>query len=120
MHANPWLSIVPVALGAAAACAQSRIDATGANPGTPWPAVDALGRKLPAPEEVGPPRTDRFGGIFDFLWLNERHNRSPHWEGPYDISRILAKDPDALKKPDSSLWGPIGRSHYWGEPLYGY
>lgn len=120
MHASPWLSIVPVALGAAAACAQSRTDATGANPGTPWPAVDALGRTLPAPKEVGPPRTDRFVGIFYFLWLNERHNRSPYWEGPYDISRILAKDPDAMKKPDSPLWGPIGLSHYWGEPLYGY
>ncbi|MGB9623232.1 MAG: hypothetical protein ACPMAQ_00075 [Phycisphaerae bacterium] len=120
MHATPWLSIVSVALCAAAACAQSRAGAAGPNPGTPWPAVDALGRKLPAPEEVGPPRTDRFVGIFYFLWLNERHNRSPYWEGPYDISRILAKDPDAMKKPDSPLWGPIGLSHYWGEPLYGY
>lgn len=88
--------------------------------GTAWPATDALGRSLPTPDEVGPPRPDRFVGIFYFLWLNERHNSSPHWQGPYDVSRILAKDPDALKKPDSPLWGPIGTSHYWGEPLFGY
>ncbi len=92
----------------------------GVNPGVSWPATDGLGRKLPAPDEVGPPRADRFVGIFYFLWLNEVHNKSPHWEGPHDVARILTKDPDALKKPDSPLWGPIGTSHYWGEPLYGY
>ncbi|HSW47060.1 MAG TPA: hypothetical protein VLM89_15965, partial [Phycisphaerae bacterium] len=88
--------------------------------GTPWPAIDALGRSLPTPAEVGQPKPDRFVGIFYFLWLNERANKSPHWDGPYDVSRILEKDPDALKKPDSPLWGPIGVSHYWSEPLYGY
>jgi hypothetical protein len=86
----------------------------------PWPAVDGLGRKLPTPEEVGPPKDDRFVGIFYFLWLNERHNRSPNWKGPYDVARILNADPDAIRKPDSPLWGKIGTSHYWGEPLFGY
>jgi len=90
------------------------------NPGTPWPATDALGRTLPLVEKVGPLRSDRFVGIFYFLWLNERGGKSPNWDGPYDIARILAKDPDALMKPASPLWGPIGTSHYWGEPLYGY
>ena len=90
------------------------------NPGVPWPATDGLGRALPTPDEVGPPKPDRFVGIFYFLWHNEPDNKSPAWDGPYDVARILAKDPDALKKPDSPLWGPIGTSHYWGEPLYGY
>ena len=89
-------------------------------PGTPWPATDALGRALPLADEVGPPKKDRFVGIFYFLWLNERHNKSPQGEHPFDISKILAADPDALKKPDSPLWGPMGRAHYWAEPLYGY
>lgn len=93
---------------------------TAGNVGTPWPATDGLGRKLPLSKEVGPPKADRFVGIFYFLWLNERQNKSPQGDGPFDISRILAADPDALKKPDSPLWGPIGTSHYWGEPLYGY
>ena len=95
-------------------------DSTSVNSGTPWPATDGLGRKLPMSDEVGAPQPDRLVGIFYFLWLNERANKSPHWDGPHDVSRILAKDPEALKKPDSQLWGPIGTSHYWGEPLYGY
>ncbi len=103
-----------------ATAAQPATQPSEYNAGTPWPATDALGRKLPMPDEVGPSRASRFVGIFYFLWLNERQNKSPHWNGPYDVSKILARDPDALKKPDSPLWGPIGRSHYWGEPLYGY
>src|SRR5579872_4271420 len=41
------------------------------NAGTPWPAVDELGRALPTIAEVGPPRPDRFAGIFYFLWLGQ-------------------------------------------------
>ncbi len=108
-------AILAVALGT-----PSRGQPAGAVAGVPWPATDALGRSLPSPVEVGPTKPGRFVGIFYFLWLNERHNKCPYAPGPYDVSRILAKDPDALKKPDSPLWGPIGLSHYWGEPLYGY
>lgn len=92
----------------------------GINPGVPWPATDALGRGLPLASEAGPVRLDRFVGIFYFLWHNQRGGKSPHWDGPYDIGRIMARDPDALNKPGSDLWGPIGMYHYWGEPLYGY
>lgn len=107
---------VPLAVMPAAAVT----DLAPGNPGTPWPATDALGRSLPLAEEVGLPRGDRFVGIFYFLWHNQRGGKSPHWNGPYDIDRILAADPDAITKPASSLWGPIGMYHYWGEPLYGY
>ena len=58
---------------------------------------------------------ERQVGIFYFLWLGE-HGR----KGPYDISKILAADPDAGYKPDSPLWGAEGTYHHWGEPLYGY
>src|SRR5579871_5137468 len=88
----------------AAAPTRSTADPGSANPGVPWPATDALGRTLPTPGETGPPRPDRFVGIFYFLWHDEAGGRSPHWDGPYDVARILAQDPDALKKPDSPLW----------------
>src|SRR5262245_53261064 len=101
---------------------QSR-PATLNNPGVPWPATDGLGRILPVPVKAGEPPVRapaaRWLGIFYFLWLNEVDNKSPQG-GPYDVARILAADPQALAKPESPLWGPIGRSHYWGEPLYGY
>ncbi len=93
---------------------------TEINPCTSWPAMDALGRKLPMPEEVGQPKPDRFVGIFYFLWHNQAHDAPSKDGGPYDVSKILAKDPDAVKKPDSPLWGPHGGWHTWGEPLYGY
>ncbi|HOY60808.1 MAG TPA: hypothetical protein PK640_22015, partial [Verrucomicrobiota bacterium] len=88
--------------------------------GVPWPATDALGRTLPLFEGVGLPQPNRWVGIFYFLWHDNRGGKSPHWDGPYDITRILERDAEALKKPDSPLWGPIGMYHYWGEPLYGY
>jgi hypothetical protein len=90
------------------------------NPGVPWPATDALGRSLPLVDELPAPRTDKFVGIFYFLWHNNRGGKSPHWQGPYDISKILQKDSKALTNPQSPFWGPIGMYHYWGEPLYGY
>ena len=89
-------------------------------PGVPWPATDGVGRSLPLADEVGPVRGDRFVGIFYFLWHSAPAGKSPHWDGPYDITRILARDPEALSHPDSPLWGRVGQYHYWGEPLYGY
>lgn len=68
-------------------------------PGSPWPAVDTLGRELPLTLDVGPPRKDRFVGIFYFLWHDNPDIASPHWSGPYDVSRILQKDPDACARP---------------------
>ncbi len=84
------------------------------NPGTAWPATDALGRCLPDPSELPPPRADRFVGIFYFLWHGRDISKLPN-----DLSRILPQDPDILSKPDSPLWGPHG-PYYWGQPLYGY
>ena len=89
-------------------------------PGVPWPATDGVGRSLPLEDKVGPARDDRFVGIFYFLWHNAPAGKSPHWDGPYDIARILAREPDALSHPESPLWGGVGQYHYWGEPLYGY
>ena len=80
-----------------------------------WVATDALGRKLPTAAEVGPPRADRTVGIFYFLW------HGAHIQGgPYDVTRILTQDPDAMRKPDSPLWGPLHAPHHWGESLFGY
>ena len=52
--------------------------------------------------------------MFYFLWHDRQGDRV------LDVSRILAADHDALKKPQSPLWGGYGTAHYWGEPLYGY
>jgi hypothetical protein len=80
-----------------------------------WVATDALGRTVSTNEQVGSPRKDKFVGIFYFLWQGEHG-----LDGPFDITKILVKDPDAMKKPESPLWGPQGTFHHWGEPLFGY
>ena len=61
------------------------------------------------------PNHEPLVGLFYFLWLGE-HGRHK----PYDVSKILAADPDAGHKPDSPVWGAEGVYHHWGEPLYGY
>jgi hypothetical protein len=96
------------------ACTCLGESATAPNPGTPWPATDALSRSLPDSADVPSPRADRFVGIFYFLWHNRNSDRLPN-----DISKILPLDPDILQKPDSPLWGERGM-YYWGQPLYGY
>jgi hypothetical protein len=80
-----------------------------------WVATDALGRRLPDPSLAGPPRADRTVGLFYFLW------HGAHIQGgPYDVTRILAEEPGAMKNPASSRWGPLHAPHHWGESLFGY
>jgi len=80
-----------------------------------WVVTDELGRRTPNFEEVGPPRPERWVGIFYFLWHGAHING-----GPYDITRILRQDPEAMQKGDSPLWGPLQAPHHWGEPIFGY
>lgn len=90
------------------------------NPGVPWPATDALGRALPVAGDTGPLRTDRFVGIFYFTWQSTEVRSGKPDGRPYDVAEILAADADAVKKPGSPLWGPVGVYHFWSEPLVGY
>ncbi len=74
-----------------------------------WVATDALGRQLPGYAQAGPPRSDRFIGMFYFLWLGAHVNG-----GPYDIMKIKAQN------PQDPPWGPMGAMHHWGESVFGY
>ena len=80
-----------------------------------WVATDALGRAVATHAATGPPRPDRWVGIFYFLWHGAHVNG-----GPWDNTRILRMDPDAMQKKDSPLWGPLHAPHHWGEPLFGH
>ncbi|MBL7647163.1 MAG: hypothetical protein JNK74_13330 [Candidatus Hydrogenedentes bacterium] len=108
-----YLTVLPLVALTSIASAQT----FAPNPGVPWPATDALGRRLPTADEVGPSKPDRFVGIFYFLW-NGQHDGST--EGPFDVSKIMAAHPDALQTPTSPPWGPAGHMHFWNEPLFGY
>ena len=88
----------------------------GINPGIPWPATDALGRELPLTAEVGPPKKDKFVGIFYLPWTGDEFSY-----GPYDVSKILVDQPDMRTTPTFRHTGPKDWHYaYWGEPLFGY
>jgi len=88
----------------------------GINPGVPWPGTDALGRELPLTAEVGPPKKDRFVGIFYLPWTGDEFSY-----GPYDVSKILVDQPDMRATPTFRHTGPKEWHYaYWGEPLFGY
>lgn len=87
------------------------------NPGVSWPAVDGLGRAVPVAGEVSAPKPGRFAGIFYFLWLGQHERTS---DGPYVVTEIMKRFPDALSNSGSPPWGLPEAMHYWGEPLYGF
>lgn len=80
-------------------------------------AIDHLGRKLPGYDEVGGVKKDKIVGLFYYLWLGYHGT-----QGPYDITKILEEQPDAMEHPESPVWPPAEHTPmlHWGEPLFGY
>jgi hypothetical protein len=85
--------------------------------GASWPATDGLGRELPGFEQVGPVRENRTVAMFYFLWHYQHLNEQAD---PYDISKILAKHPEAIHDAKHPAWGPQNYYHHFAEPLFGY
>jgi hypothetical protein len=85
-----------------------------------WAASDALGRKMPSFEEVGPVKTDkqRFVSIFYVTWHTLDYYASR--KSPYcaDVSKILKADPNARFDANHPLWTDF--SYHWGEPEMDY
>jgi len=90
-----------------------------------WVATDALGRSLPTYSDVGPPRDDRFVGIFYFTWHGEHGT-----EGPFNVHELEQGIPECSEPGLYDLpvcldelefvYGPFGQGHHWGEPLFDY
>lgn len=110
-----WLPVVTGLMAAGAvtgpAAAQAQPRDTMADT---WSGADGLGRVLPGAAEAGPLKAGKTVAMFYFLWLGAHEN------GLHDITKILRQDPEAMKKPDSPLWGPMHVPHHWGEPHLGY
>lgn len=122
-------------LGATAAClfavtfAARAVNPSAAQPGEvppyrdlladTWVACDALGRKTPTYELVGPVKTDHrhVVGMFYVTWHSDSlHGRKCPYGG--DVSKVLAADPSARLDARHSLW--TEGSYHWGEPESGY
>jgi hypothetical protein len=84
-----------------------------------WVASDALGRNMPTFEMVGAVKKDqpRVVGIFYITWHTD-DNAS--MKSPYDgdVSRVLAKDPNARLDGNNPAWTET--SLHWGQPELGY
>ncbi|MCX6376006.1 MAG: hypothetical protein NTU88_08260 [Armatimonadetes bacterium] len=113
MNSTQWLLSISLVL-AAVISLSAQPKSWDTSPDT-WVATDALGRAVSTHEAVGPPKSDKFVGIFYFLWMGQHGT-----DGPYDVTKILAEHPDAMKTPTSPPWGPMHKMHHWGEPLFGY
>ena len=77
--------------------------------------VDDLGRVIQPIKGNDP---NKQVGIFYFLWLG-----ASSAEGPYDVSKIVANNPNAAQSSVDWLLaggGAAGQRHWWGESLFGY
>jgi beta-glucanase (GH16 family) len=74
-----------------------------------WVAIDGAGRTFPGFKECGPPRKDRWVGIFYWTW------HRPQSAGPNDNTKILASVTNG-----SVRWPANDAPHHWGEPELGY
>lgn len=110
LHRTLWLAALLFAAGPQAPAREAGTNYPAWDTASDtWVATDALGRRLPGYAEAGPPRADRFVGVFYFLWLG------PHAQGgPYDVTRLKAENPSAPR------WGPFYAPHHWGESVFGY
>ena len=81
-----------------------------------WVATDALGRHLPGADICGPPRQEKWVGIFYWTWHTGTNGigRGTRQE-PSDNSKILKTATQGRVD-----WSNYPRTHYWGEPELGY
>ena len=79
-------------------------------------ATDDYGRSV---DYIAGYKTDkeRYVGLFYFTWLGWHGNEM---SGIYDISKLLDEDPTSLWDTNDNSESPLGKYHFWGEPLYGY
>ena len=94
-----------------AACIHS---AAAQNYGNGLPATDALGRRLPASDEVGAPRK-RYVGLFYWTW----HTNFAE-QGVCIPSEVIARHPNAAFDYEHPAWPKDINTCFWGEPLFGF
>lgn len=81
-----------------------------------WSGSDDLGRRLPTFEETGPPKNDRWVGLFYTLW----HKNLRHIPGHFNMTEFLKTRPGFMNFTAHPPGGPDFPEFYWAEPLFGY
>ncbi|GGD51143.1 discoidin domain-containing protein [Paenibacillus nasutitermitis] len=80
-----------------------------------WAATDHLGRTVQSYSDFNSSRQGKYVGMFYFLWLGQ-HGTG----GPYDITKIINNNTNAMNNSASPPWGAYGSFHHWGESQLGY
>ncbi len=82
-------------------------------------ATDDYGRSFGYMDGFKEGDDQRYVGLFYFTWLGYHGSEM---NGIYDVSKLIDNDPDALWAIDArdTEVSPLGKYHFWGEPLYGY
>lgn len=80
-----------------------------------WVATDALGRQLPGYAEVGPPKPNRWVGLFYWQW-----HGPDRWGPDYNVTEFLKTHPGFRDWQAFPPGGPEHPTWYWAEPLFGY
>ena len=105
--------LIPFAVTAIAAIASGINAAADTKPDT-WVGCDELGRIVPSSDNMDggiPVPDDRVEiGMFYYIW----HGTEDKMKTVYDISEILAAN------PDNPAWGSEHHYHWWGKPWLGY
>ena len=80
-----------------------------------WTATDDLGRTLPTCAEVGPPKPNRWVGLFYWQW-----HGPDRWGPNYNVTEFLQTHPGFRDFQAYPPGGPNNPTWYWAEPLFGY
>ncbi|MDQ2799827.1 MAG: hypothetical protein M3Y13_09310, partial [Armatimonadota bacterium] len=78
-------------------------------------ATDDLGRKLPTFEQTGPPKPNRWVGMFYWQW-----HGPDRWGPDYNMTEFLKTHPGFKDFQANPPGGPNNPTWYWAEPLFGY
>ncbi len=78
-------------------------------------ATDALGRTLPSYAKVGPPKLNRWVGLFYWQW-----HGPDRWGKDYNMTEFLKTHPGFKDFEAHPKGGPDYPTWYWAEPVFGY
>ena len=81
-----------------------------------WAATDALGRKLPSFEQVGPRKNGRFVAMFYWTWHVDGNTAGE----PVNVELVTRYRPEATNDYGHPVWNRVGHGYHWDEPLLGY
>lgn len=92
--------------------------AANINPGS-WVAVDGLGRTVVSHADVGDRNTDKFVGVFYWIWHT---SQSSGGKKAYNVTQVINQYPEARNDWNHHAWQNTasGTPYFWDEPMFGY